>query len=80
MLPFALVVIVFLLLLFRFLDSGSADVFVCAAHSHSYKVEMGDTCWAVAKRHGLEVDGLLKMNPGVECERLGVGRTLCVPN
>jgi len=80
MLPFALIVIVFLLLLFRFLDSGSAETFTCLHPNRAQEIKSGDTCWAIAQQHGLDVDGLLKLNPTTDCGHLLAGKKLCVPS
>ncbi|KAF2816762.1 uncharacterized protein BDZ99DRAFT_403892 [Mytilinidion resinicola] len=80
MLPFALIAIVFLLLLFRFLDSGSSTkVLTCLPNNHPYEVRKGDTCWAIAEKFGLDVEGLVKLNSGLECEKMWAGSKVCVP-
>lgn len=85
MLPFALLVLVALLLLFKFLYGGAeADgdrQIHCAQGATAVQVKKGDTCWAIGKAHGLDVEELtaLEGNKGVDCERLRVGQDICVP-
>ncbi|KAF2183208.1 carbohydrate-binding module family 50 protein [Zopfia rhizophila CBS 207.26] len=85
MLPFALLVLVFMLLLFKFINGGAgADDKVqvhCAESYTAYEIRKGDTCWGVAKAYGLGVDDLLELkgNEGVDCDKLGVGQQVCVP-
>ena len=91
MLPFALLVLVFMFLLFKLVDGGlrwtSADgrdtqVLDCRQGSHQTQVAKGDTCWEIAEEYGVGVEELLGLqgNQGVECERLRVGQGICVPN
>ncbi|OCK75078.1 carbohydrate-binding module family 50 protein [Lepidopterella palustris CBS 459.81] len=77
LLPFALLFIFLLLLLFRFINS--APSITCPSQSEPYTIRSGDTCWAIAKDHGLDVPGLLRLNPGTDCAGLRVGGLLCVP-
>ncbi|KAF2001798.1 carbohydrate-binding module family 50 protein [Amniculicola lignicola CBS 123094] len=92
MLPFALLVLVVLFLVFRFVDSSSKDIgkgndadgkiqVHCAQGYAPLQINKGDTCWGVAEGCGLGVDELLGLegNERVECERLRVGQEICVP-
>ncbi|KAF1966833.1 hypothetical protein BU23DRAFT_592916 [Bimuria novae-zelandiae CBS 107.79] len=87
MLPFALLVIVFLLAMFRFLGgagSGADDKppqITCAEGARVVEIEKGDTCWAIAEAHGLGVEQLLGMegNDGLDCDGLRPGHGICVP-
>ncbi|KAF2249247.1 carbohydrate-binding module family 50 protein [Trematosphaeria pertusa] len=85
MLPFALLVVVFLLLLFRFINGGSTDEAAsqvyCAQGDRKIQVKKGDTCWEIGKAYGVGVDELLQLegNEHVDCERLNVGQRMCVP-
>lgn len=85
MLPFALLVLVFLLLLFRFLNGGSADdpapQIHCVEGAHPIQIKKGDTCYEIGKAHGVGVDELLQIggNEGVDCDHLKIGHMLCVP-
>lgn len=45
----------------------------------TYRVQSGDTLYAIARRHGVTVDALKAANPGVTERNLPVGRTLKLP-
>ena len=80
LLPFFLLVSVFLLVLFRFLGSAAAPTpLVCAGNSVRYLVNSGDSCWAIANDHGMTVTDLLRLNQGMECTLLKAGNEICVP-
>jgi hypothetical protein len=93
MLPFALLVFVFLLLVFRMTNGGfsgsdktradanAAQVLDCHDGSRQIQIEKGDTCWAFAQERGLGVAELLALggNEEVDCNRLRVGQGMCVP-
>jgi hypothetical protein len=84
MLPFALLVLVFLFLLFRFLYGGADDnvpQVQCDEGYHKIQIKKGETCWAVAQAHGLGVEDLLELggNEDVDCDMLKVGQQMCVP-
>lgn len=91
MLPFALLVLVFLLLLFNFVNGGwsggsGADdtreqVVHCGQGADKIQVQKGDSCWEIGERYRVGVEGLLGIegNEGVECETLVAGSWICVP-
>lgn len=88
MLPFALIAVVFLLLMFRFLggaggehaDGGQIEV-RCGDYATAVDVEKGQTCWVLAEAHGVSLEELLQLegNQGVDCDHLRVGQGICVP-
>lgn len=86
MLPFALLVIVFMLFLFKFILGGSADQaepqIACAEGHKRVEVQSGETCWKIATAQGLTVDELtgLQGNQDIDCEVLKAGQMMCVPN
>lgn len=86
LLPFALLVIVFLLAFFKFLSGASTDEkqpqVDCAEGFQAVEVQSGETCWAIAKARGITVDELtgIQGNEDVDCDVLGVGQGICVPN
>lgn len=43
-----------------------------------YTVRQGDNAWTIATRRGLSVDGLAKLNPGINLEKLQIGDRLIV--
>lgn len=84
MLPFALLVLVFLFLVFKLVnrsDGNDTYATVCGDGERQLHVEKGDTCWAIAEANGLSVDALLSLrgNQGVDCGKLRVGQGICVP-
>ncbi|KAJ4361087.1 uncharacterized protein N0V89_001656 [Didymosphaeria variabile] len=88
MLPFALLAIVFLLLIFRILsgaggteaDPGRPQVH-CAEGTAAVQVEEGQTCYEIATANGLGVEDLLglKGNEKVDCDNLWIGQGICIP-
>lgn len=88
MLPFALLVLSVLFLLFKFVNHGtsSADDKVqihCAEGAHKIQIQKGDTCFTIAQSYsvGLEELQFMEGNRDVRCgERLKIGSSICVPN
>ena len=79
-LPFFLLVSVFLLALFRFLGSAATlTPLACSENSVQYLVESGDSCWAIANDHGATVADLMRLNQGMDCSLLKDGSKICVP-
>ncbi|KAF8586974.1 carbohydrate-binding module family 50 protein [Ramaria rubella] len=88
LLPFLLLVGVFLLFVLRFIVGHDAPIApphkrMCASgpNATKYHVKDGDSCWEIAQSHGTTVDALLNvtLNPGLECDRLRPGDVLCMP-
>ena len=42
----------------------------------SYKVKKGDTLYSIARKHGLTVDDIYRLNPGVKANDLKIGTEL----
>ena len=53
---------------------------VATAHADTYTVRNGDSDWTIAHKHGLKVNQLHQMNPGVDWPSLQIGRKLNVPS
>ncbi|THH08347.1 hypothetical protein EW145_g2765 [Phellinidium pouzarii] len=80
LLPFFLIIIVFLLLVFRLSPSMfKSRPFSCAEHSRPYTIKPGDACWAISEEYGTTLDNLRAINPGVDCAALKRGQRICVP-
>jgi hypothetical protein len=81
MLPFFLMVAVFLLLVFYILTPSMSRTpgIACTEHSQPYTVQPGDSCWKIATDHSISVEDLLSFNLGTDCTRLEVGKEICVP-
>ncbi|KAF2708730.1 carbohydrate-binding module family 50 protein [Pleomassaria siparia CBS 279.74] len=95
MLPFALLVLSMLLLLFHFLNGGfsgggvgkkpaaddAREQIHCGEGLDKVQIKEGDTCWEFSRKFGLSVDELigLKGNEAVNCDNLRLGNWICVP-
>ncbi|KZV62014.1 carbohydrate-binding module family 50 protein [Peniophora sp. CONT] len=81
MFPFFLIIIVFLLLVFRLVHPSQSTPprNPCTNGTVPTTIVSGDTCWNIAKAHGCSLDDLATLNPGVQCEKLQLGSSLCVP-
>lgn len=85
MAPFFLLVVLVLLVVWRFFGpsifgSGNESAAVdCAAGAREYVVRNGDTCWDIAERVSSTVDGLRDLNAGLDCDGLKPGMRMCVP-
>lgn len=44
-----------------------------------YRIEAGDTLYALARRFRTTVDLILQFNPGIDPENLRVGQAICIP-
>lgn len=82
---FFLLVGLFLLGIFWYLRRASGmsgDMLArhCPMGSLPHGIRPGDTCWALASSGEATVDELLGINEGLECDRLVVGATICVPH
>ncbi|MCL6590584.1 MAG: LysM domain-containing protein [Firmicutes bacterium] len=51
----------------------------CRPGTFPYMIQRGDTCWSIAQRYGISVSELTAANPGIDCNNLPVGGTLCIP-
>ncbi|KAI0013556.1 carbohydrate-binding module family 50 protein [Xylariaceae sp. FL0662B] len=76
-----LLVGLFLLIVFWFIISPTkrADPLTCGDQSTPYKIKSGDTCWAIAEDKGVSLEALMQENQGLNCDKLAVGGTICVP-
>ncbi|KAJ7045202.1 hypothetical protein C8F04DRAFT_1249631 [Mycena alexandri] len=79
--PFFLLIGVVLLLVWRLVLSPafSAPKNPCPAHTASYLVEPGDSCWEISRTHGCTLDEFKKLNEKIECDRLMPGSIVCLP-
>ncbi len=51
----------------------------CPAGQTPYVIRRGDTLWAISRRYGTTVEGILAVNPSLVPENLEVGRQICLP-
>jgi hypothetical protein len=80
--PFFLTISVMLLLVWRLiLSPGLADKpETCPTNTDPYFVQPGDSCWDIAKAHGISLEQFQKINPKVQCEPLMPGASVCLPD
>ena len=41
-----------------------------------YKVQKGDTLYSIARKHGITVDEIYRLNPGIKATELKIGTEL----
>jgi len=74
-----------MLLIYKYVTSASGHAppapppVVCPDGYDRYVVRKGDTCWEIASTHQWTVDELVATNKEVDCDKLQIGRELCVP-
>jgi len=51
---------------------------VPAGCAETYTVQPGEYCYLIAINHGLTLDQLYGINPGLVCDNLQIGKVLCV--
>ncbi|KAI1813922.1 carbohydrate-binding module family 50 protein [Poronia punctata] len=78
-----LIVGLFLIALLWFISrspkSSTEVVQSCSDATTRLKIRPGDTCWAIAEERSISLDALLSENKGLDCDKLSVGETVCVP-
>ncbi|EJD03795.1 LysM-domain-containing protein [Fomitiporia mediterranea MF3/22] len=80
LLPFFLIIAVFLLLVFRLSPSFIKPRQIsCPEHSRPMVVKSGDTCWDIAQEYGTSLENLRSINPHINCSTLKPGQRMCVP-
>ncbi|KAH7082489.1 hypothetical protein FB567DRAFT_594962 [Paraphoma chrysanthemicola] len=87
--PFALAVLVFLLVMFKLVDGGFGmtwaprrEVLNCANGTSQIQVQTGDSCWRLGQEYGVSVDELKRIagNEKIECDKLRMLQGICVPD
>uniref|UniRef100_A0A383VQJ9 LysM domain-containing protein n=1 Tax=Tetradesmus obliquus TaxID=3088 RepID=A0A383VQJ9_TETOB len=48
------------------------------ACTYSHTVVSGDNCWAIANDHGMTVETMQQMNPGLNCDPLQINEKICL--
>ncbi|KAL7745917.1 hypothetical protein RI367_008775 [Sorochytrium milnesiophthora] len=43
-----------------------------------YTVKSGDSCWTISNTNGLALGDFQQMNPGMDCNALSIGQSLCL--
>lgn len=50
----------------------------CPGGTFPYVIVAGDTCYALAQRFGTTVTAIQATNPGINCNNLKIGQTICI--
>ncbi|KAK1987482.1 LysM domain-containing protein [Colletotrichum cereale] len=82
LLNFFVIIGLFLLVLTWWLYRTPSETKVapeCGQQAVTYKIEKGNTCWAIATGQKISVEELVKANEGLDCDGLQVGSFICVP-
>ncbi|KAF4122068.1 LysM domain [Geosmithia morbida] len=88
LLNFFVLVGVSLMALFWYLNTASrpsdgredtAPGLSCAKGSTPYILQGGDSCWDLAQEHGITMDDIMSLNPGLKCESLLADTQICLP-
>lgn len=58
----------------------ASDYSPSAATSSNYQVRPGDTLSEIASRYGVSLQNLLNSNPGIDPQRLRIGKRLAIPS
>ncbi|KAI6087351.1 carbohydrate-binding module family 50 protein [Hypoxylon rubiginosum] len=78
-----LLVGLFLLFIFWFIGGTTtkrvASPTTCPGSSSPYKIKLGDSCWAISEEHSITLEALRQQNQGLDCDKLAVGGTICIP-
>ncbi|KAI1762226.1 carbohydrate-binding module family 50 protein [Hypoxylon sp. FL1150] len=82
LLSWFLLVGLFLLFIFWFIGGTTTkrvSPTACRDRDSPYKIRSGDSCWAIAEEHSVALETLLQHNQGLDCDKLAVGGTVCIP-
>lgn len=86
MLPFFLIMAVFILVVYRFVSAGAPGApapppapLECPQGAERIVVSAGESCWAIASARGKTVPDLVALNRGLDCSLLKAGAEICAP-
>lgn len=51
----------------------------CGEGEVVHRIESGETCWGIAEGYGSSVGEIERVNAGIDCAALKVGKEMCVP-
>jgi LysM repeat protein len=51
----------------------------CPKDTFRYTIQSGDTLWKLSQSHGVSLQSILDVNPGINPQNLQIGSTLCIP-
>jgi hypothetical protein len=84
LLNFGVIIGLFFLGLFWYLhyaaSGGDSAHYTCVSGTSPYTIKQDDTCWAIGNERGIGVDAILLANKELDCDRLGVGSVICLPD
>lgn len=82
MFPWFVLVGVFLLFLiappWTWRSRGTPNI-ICGEHAAAYRIQDGDTCFMLAEEVKTAVEEIYKLNPGLKCDNLQIGKEICLP-
>lgn len=87
LLNFGVLIGLCLLLLFWYLHSAAspdrseqkAPKIKCEDNSAPYTIHQGDTCWSLGQDRTISVDDIVRLNAGLDCQKLRLGLAICLP-
>ncbi|KAI1268647.1 carbohydrate-binding module family 50 protein [Xylariaceae sp. FL1019] len=84
LLSWTLLVGLFLLLVFWFISGGASKggdklARTCDDDQTPYQIKKDDTCWQIGEDHFVPLETILHANDGLDCDRLVIGETICLP-
>ena len=77
-LPFVVIICLTLFGTFYFL-SGPPAPLLCGDGLRAYRVRSTDTCSKISNKWETTIVELERLNPEMDCDRLTIGRKMCVP-
>ncbi len=51
----------------------------CPPNTFPYTIRAGDTCFRLARRFNTTINAIIEANPGINCNNLQIGQTICIP-
>ncbi len=51
----------------------------CPRGASSYIIRTGDTLWKLSQSHGVSLQSIMDLNPGVDAHNLQIGDVICIP-
>ncbi|WP_312942341.1 LysM peptidoglycan-binding domain-containing protein [Oscillibacter sp.] len=59
--------------------STSPAPHICPRGASSYIIRTGDTLWKLSQTHGVSLQSIMDLNPGVDARNLQIGDVICIP-
>ncbi|CCQ95398.1 Peptidoglycan-binding lysin domain protein [[Clostridium] ultunense Esp] len=61
------------------MDNRHETMQACPSGSFAYTIRSGDTFFLLARRFNTTVEAIMRINPGVDPNRLQIGQRICIP-